>query len=338
MKNSRDSKGRFKKGHNLTKRSLFWDKKWLSQKYLKEELSPKQIAKICNIKTIAYIRKKIKEFGFPKIIRVSKEGCENKRLARIGKRHSEETKEKMRLAQLREKGHNWKGGVMTDRFMSPWKQRRKKALRRDNYTCQNCGKKSGEIESLEVHHKIPFRFFSNPIEAHELYNLVTLCRKCHRMEESKKTIIDSKFGKGCIVWNYVNIYGADFGNNVSIGSFSEIGKNVKIGNNVKIGAHSFIPEGYLIEDEVFWGPSSVGTNDKRPMAVGNWKCLSTYIRKGVSIGANCTILPGITIGKYASIGAGSVVTRDVESHSLVYGCPARKRKRHESFSNSPNKK
>ena len=120
----------------------------------------------------------------------------------------------------------------------------------------------------------------------------------------------------------VNLYGCKIGDGCNIGSFVEIGRGVIIGNNCKIQAFAFIPPGVIIEDEVFIGPHVCFTNDKNPRAIGEWKLDKTLVKRGVSIGANCTILPGITIGENAVIGAGSVVTKDVPAGALVYGNPA----------------
>mgnify|MGYP001565117439 CR=1 FL=1 len=128
------------------------------------------------------------------------------------------------------------------------------------------------------------------------------------------------------IWRFTNIYGkVEFGENVSIGCFCDIGGNhrgVKIGNNVKIQSHCFIPDGITIEDNVFIGPGVVFTNDKNPPSgKENWK--ETFVRRGAVIGANATILPGIEIGENATIGAGSVVTKSVEANQTVCGNPAK---------------
>lgn len=103
-----------------------------------------------------------------------------------------------------------------------------------------------------------------------------------------------------------------------------IGKNVKIGLRVRIEAHSFLPEGITIEDDCFIGPHVVFTNDKYPPGPKEgW--LLTVVKRGASIGANCTIVCGATIGEGAMVGAGSVVTRDIPAGELWYGNPARKR-------------
>jgi UDP-2-acetamido-3-amino-2,3-dideoxy-glucuronate N-acetyltransferase len=122
-----------------------------------------------------------------------------------------------------------------------------------------------------------------------------------------------------------NIYdSAKLGKNVKIGAFAEIGRDVIIGNNVNISCGVFIPENTVIEDNVFVGPHTVFTNDKHPPSQGKWRDEEpTIVQEGASIGANCTILPNLVIGKQCKIGAGSVVTKSVKEGALVYGNPAR---------------
>ncbi len=117
-----------------------------------------------------------------------------------------------------------------------------------------------------------------------------------------------------------NISSKNIGTGCVLHSHIWIGRDVKIGNKVRIQAFSFIPDGVEIEDNVFIGPHVVFTNDKKPPS-DNWQ--RTYVRKGASIGANSVILPGLTIGENAKIGAGSVVTHDCEPNKTYYGNPAR---------------
>ena len=137
----------------------------------------------------------------------------------------------------------------------------------------------------------------------------------------KKEIKNCKIGKNTKIWHFVNLYDCEIGDNCVIGSFVEIGK-AKIGNNCKIEAHAFIPEGVTIEDNVFIGPHVCFINDKYPKAKREWKLKNTLVKKGASIGANATIICGITIGKNSLIGAGSVVTKDVPDDAMVFGNPA----------------
>jgi UDP-2-acetamido-3-amino-2,3-dideoxy-glucuronate N-acetyltransferase len=143
---------------------------------------------------------------------------------------------------------------------------------------------------------------------------------------------DVKLGKDVKIHKYVNLYGCEVDDNTKIGCFVEIQKNAKVGKNCKISSHTFICEGVTIEDNVFIGHSVVFINDTYPRATNgngglqteeNWKVEPILIKKGASIGSNCTILGNVTIGENAIIGAGSVVTKDVPPNTIVAGNPAR---------------
>jgi UDP-2-acetamido-3-amino-2,3-dideoxy-glucuronate N-acetyltransferase len=130
----------------------------------------------------------------------------------------------------------------------------------------------------------------------------------------------------------VNLYGCHIGDETKIGTFVEIQKNSVIGKRCKISSHSFICEGVEIADEVFIGHGVMFTNDSYPRATtieglmqaeADWKLLPARVRRRASIGSNATILPGITIGENAMIGAGAVVTRDVPDYAVAVGVPAR---------------
>jgi UDP-2-acetamido-3-amino-2,3-dideoxy-glucuronate N-acetyltransferase len=129
-----------------------------------------------------------------------------------------------------------------------------------------------------------------------------------------------------LIHETANIYQtAQLGENIKVGAFVEIGNKVVIGNNCSIGAHTFIPENVIIKDNVFIGPHVVFTNDKYAPSCGKWRATPpTVVEDGVSIGANATILPSLNIGRDSRIGAGSVVTRNVDPESVVAGNPARK--------------
>jgi acetyltransferase-like isoleucine patch superfamily enzyme len=132
----------------------------------------------------------------------------------------------------------------------------------------------------------------------------------------------AEIGEGTRIHDQVNIYKCKIGKNCKIHAYVYIEEGVKIGNNCKIKPFVFIPTGVILEDDVFVGPNVTFTNDKYPKARGEWKLLPTRVKKGASIGANSVILPGITIGENALVGAGSVVTKDVPSKAIVAGKPA----------------
>lgn len=137
---------------------------------------------------------------------------------------------------------------------------------------------------------------------------------------------DVKIGQGTKIWHFSHIMSGsvlgddcNLGQNVVVSSGVILGKNVKVQNNVSIYS------GVICEDDVFLGPSMVFTNILNPRSAVNRRnqYLETYVRKGASIGANATILCGIQIGRYALIGAGSVVTKNVQPYALIVGNPAR---------------
>lgn len=134
-------------------------------------------------------------------------------------------------------------------------------------------------------------------------------------------------GKGTKIHDHVNLYKCKIGDNCKIDSYVYIEEGVVIGDNCKIRPFVFIPTGVTIEDNVFIGPNVSFTNDKYPKAQGEWKLLKTKIRRYASIGANSVILPGVTIGEDALVGAGTVVTKDVPNKAIVVGNPARIRRR-----------
>ena len=130
------------------------------------------------------------------------------------------------------------------------------------------------------------------------------------------------------IWHFSHIQaGSKIGKYCSIGQNVNIGNNVKIGNYVKIQNNVSVYEGVELEDYVFCGPSMVFTNIKIPRSEfpqrGSKHYLSTLIKKSASIGANATIVCGVTIGRYALIGSGAVVTKDVPDYSLVIGNPGK---------------
>jgi len=138
----------------------------------------------------------------------------------------------------------------------------------------------------------------------------------------------AQIGDGTKIWHFCHISGsAVIGENCILGQNVYIGENVVIGNNVKIQNNVSVYSGVFIEDDVFIGPSVVFTNVNRPRAFIDQKggFTGTHIEKGVTIGANATIVCGVRIWRYAFVGAGSVVTKNVDPLSLVYGNPAKYR-------------
>lgn len=133
-------------------------------------------------------------------------------------------------------------------------------------------------------------------------------------------------GSGTKIWHFSHIMSDSvIGKNCNIGQNVVIGPKVIIGNGCKIQNNVSVYKGVILEDEVFCGPSMVFTNVFNPRAHIDKmdKARSTLVKKGATLGANSTIVCGITIGRYAFVGAGSVVTRDVLDYALIYGNPAR---------------
>jgi UDP-2-acetamido-3-amino-2,3-dideoxy-glucuronate N-acetyltransferase len=143
---------------------------------------------------------------------------------------------------------------------------------------------------------------------------------------------DVKLGRNVRIFAFVNLYGCEIGDDTRIGTFVEIQKGAKIGDNCKISSHTFICEGVTIESGVFIGHSVTFINDRFPRATNvsgqlqteaDWHCEPTLVKRGASIGSGATLLGGITIGENAIVGAGSVVTKDVQPNTIVAGNPAR---------------
>lgn len=143
---------------------------------------------------------------------------------------------------------------------------------------------------------------------------------------------DVRLGENVKLARFINLYGCTIGDNTKIGTFVEVQKNATIGKSCKISSHTFICEGVTIEDNVFIGHNVTFINDTYPRATNpdgglqteaDWKVEPTFVKKGASIGSGSTILSHVTIGEYAIIGAGSVVTKDVPPNAIVAGNPAR---------------
>lgn len=143
---------------------------------------------------------------------------------------------------------------------------------------------------------------------------------------------DVRLGRNVKLSKFINLYGCEIGDETKLGSFVEIQKNAVIGQRCKISSHTFICEGVVIEDRVFIGHSVTFTNDSYPRATNDsgdlqtesdWRVEPTLVKAGASIGSGSTILPGITIGENAIVGAGSMVTKNVPANAIIAGNPAR---------------
>ncbi|MCW4016835.1 MAG: N-acetyltransferase [Candidatus Bathyarchaeota archaeon] len=139
-------------------------------------------------------------------------------------------------------------------------------------------------------------------------------------------IIDNgvNLGSGTKVWHFVHIMqDAQIGKDCIIADYVYVGRAVKIGNKVKLENRATVYEGVTIKDDVFVGPHVTFTNDRHPRSFNkDWKIQPTLVKEGSSIGARTVIVCGTTIGKYALIGAGSVVTEKIPDYALAYGNPA----------------
>jgi len=139
-------------------------------------------------------------------------------------------------------------------------------------------------------------------------------------------------GRNVKIFDFVNLYGCEIGDDTKIGTFVEVQKKSFIGRDCKISSHTFICEGVRIEDGVFVGHNVTFINDLYPRSTTiegrmqteeDWKVVPTLVKKGASIGSSATILAGVTIGEYAMVGAGAVVTKDVPDWTVVAGNPAK---------------
>ena len=138
----------------------------------------------------------------------------------------------------------------------------------------------------------------------------------------------ARIGAGTRIWHWVHVCaGAEIGERCSLGQNVFVGNRTRIGNNVKIQNNVSVYDNVTLEDDVFCGPSMVFTNVYNPRSAVSRKSeyRDTLVRRGATLGANCTIVCGVTIGEYAFVGAGAVVNRDVPPYALVAGVPARQR-------------
>ncbi len=142
------------------------------------------------------------------------------------------------------------------------------------------------------------------------------------------SIVDTgaKIGAETRIWHWVHVSsGASIGEKCSLGQNVYVGSQVTIGNNVKIQNNVSVYDNVILEDDVFCGPSMVFTNVYNPRSAVSRKheYRTTHVKRGATMGANCTLICGVTVGEYAFIAAGAVVTRDVKPYALMAGVPAR---------------
>jgi UDP-2-acetamido-3-amino-2,3-dideoxy-glucuronate N-acetyltransferase len=147
----------------------------------------------------------------------------------------------------------------------------------------------------------------------------------YSQHESAIVDVGAEIGDGTRIWHWVHICGgAKIGRGCSFGQNVFVGNKVIIGDNVKVQNNVSIYDNVILEDDVFCGPSMVFTNVYNPRSAVSRKeeYRDTLIRRGATLGANCTIVCGVTVGEYAFVGAGAVVNRDVPAYALMVGVPA----------------
>ncbi|WP_275100487.1 acyltransferase [Sedimenticola hydrogenitrophicus] len=147
-------------------------------------------------------------------------------------------------------------------------------------------------------------------------------------QQHETAIVDegAQIGEGSRVWHFVHVCaGARIGNNCSLGQNVFVGNNVVIGDNCKIQNNVSVYDNVTLEEGVFCGPSMVFTNVYNPRSLIERKneYRDTLIKKGATLGANCTIVCGVTVGRFAFVGAGAVINKDVPDYALMVGVPAR---------------
>jgi UDP-2-acetamido-3-amino-2,3-dideoxy-glucuronate N-acetyltransferase len=150
--------------------------------------------------------------------------------------------------------------------------------------------------------------------------------KAYFVHESSYVDAGAVIGEGTRIWHFSHIMsGAIIGKNCSIGQNVNVGSRAMVGDNVKIQNNVSVYDNVVLEDDVFCGPSMVFTNVMNPRSRISRRSeyRNTVVKQGASIGANATVVCGHTIGRYAFIGAGAVVTKDVPDYALIYGNPAR---------------
>ncbi|MFZ1640562.1 MAG: acyltransferase [Candidatus Contendobacter sp.] len=149
----------------------------------------------------------------------------------------------------------------------------------------------------------------------------------HYQHETALVDAGAQIGEGSRVWHFVHVCGgARIGRDCSLGQNVFVGNRVVIGNNVKIQNNVSVYDNVILEDDVFCGPSMVFTNVYNPRSAVSRKdeYRDTVVRRGATLGANCTIVCGVTIGEYAFVAAGAVINRDVRPYALMAGVPARR--------------
>jgi UDP-2-acetamido-3-amino-2,3-dideoxy-glucuronate N-acetyltransferase len=149
----------------------------------------------------------------------------------------------------------------------------------------------------------------------------------HYQHETAIVDAGAVIGDGARIWHFVHVCGgARIGRDCSLGQNVFVGNRVVIGNNVKIQNNVSVYDNVVLEDDVFCGPSMVFTNVYNPRSAVSRKdeYRDTVVRRGATLGANCTIVCGVTIGEYAFVAAGAVINRDVPAYALMAGVPARR--------------
>ena len=138
---------------------------------------------------------------------------------------------------------------------------------------------------------------------------------------------EARIGDGTKIWHFAHVREkAEIGRNCIVGKGVYIDHDVKIGNNVKIQNGVSVYYGTVVEDDVILAPNATFTNDLYPRAFSkDWQIIPTLIKRGVSVGANATVVCGVTLGEYCMVAAGAVVTRSLPAHALVMGNPGRLR-------------
>jgi UDP-2-acetamido-3-amino-2,3-dideoxy-glucuronate N-acetyltransferase len=153
-----------------------------------------------------------------------------------------------------------------------------------------------------------------------------LTEKAYFVHESSFVDQPSEIGEGTKIWHFCHVMkGSVIGRNCNIGQNVVVSPGVRVGDGCKFQNNVSLYTGVILEESVFCGPSMVFTNVVNPRSevVRRDEYKPTLVRRGASLGANCTIVCGVTIGRYAFVGAGAVVTRDVADYALVVGNPAR---------------